>query len=470
MATLRDGPSGPLSPASAMPPGIVQVANLTLLGLLAPSNRITDGALAYVQSLKRCFQLDRYSADAPIAGQRVAATGGGSWRSTNAFSSKAGPWTSRTDWHIDAVTGSVEGDGSASSPLSSWVELKTRLDNQQLLPGTTISIHSDLAEIIDASQFIPDQTGLVITGDPGATTVLSATVLSYTGESFVAPGEAPILRSAAVADWTPYEGYRVRFTSGAASGAYTSIAVANPAGAGLDRARIPAPSLCAYPTASYPAPGVGSSFVLERLSAILGYSPPKVVIGIPTILRGFALPETLPPYGILIDGTIAMFGCTSGDIDIRGARADIQGCRFSSPAGLGAQIDSQGAYINSSTIHWSNCLSRYAFTNHNVWQEGLYIAGGSWTLHHSGCFDNAFGDGLTINSPGAFGFLSGRLYGSGNSDYGINVPFSGSCVAFDTLPVITGAINDAAVAGTASTWAALPPGGLIVNLAGIVKP
>jgi hypothetical protein len=461
---LRRGPSGQFALA----------ATPSLAGLAALGAQQSDpGQLVWVESLGRPFLAQDGLVGAAVPGQVVHSLDGQrTWRSMSGASPLASPWRTRTDWHVDAVLGSVEGDGSAAHPVSSWLELATRLDGQQLLPGTTITLHSDLAEVVDASRLIPDPTGLVISGDAGATTVLAGTVLSYTGESLVAPGEAPILRSAAVADWTPLEGYRIRFTTGAAAGAYTTVAVANPAGAGLDRARIPAPCLCAYPTPTYPVPGAGSAFVVERLPAILGYMPPTVNAGTPTILTGVAFPEALPPDVNVVDGqSYALFGCTGGDTVFRGNRTDVQGCRFGSPAGFVVQFDANMPVVFSSTIHWGLASAGFALTDHVVWQEGLYVSGGVWSLHHTGCFDNGFGDGLALFAPGSFVFLYGVLYGSGNSDYGVDVLYGGSCVSYTNLPIIAGAINDAAIAGVGMAWAGFPPGGVVgANLSGIVNP
>ena len=233
------------------------VPNLASLAALSVASATSEAV--WVDSLRRVFVADPTVAPA-IAGQVVPASdGSGVWRSQSGFSPYAGAWTSQTVWHIDTA-GSVEGDGSAGNPISSWAELMSRLNGQQLPPGVTINLHSNLNEYIDARRLIPDPTsGIVITGQPAAVSLVpGATVATYTGESTVAPGEAPKLTSAAIADWTPWLGFRIRFTSGPAAGAYSSVAAVNPGGAGLNVARIPAPIIADYANPSFPVPLAGN--------------------------------------------------------------------------------------------------------------------------------------------------------------------------------------------------------------------
>ena len=331
-----------------------------------------------------------------------------------------------------------------------------------------IYIHSDLPEVLDASTFIPDPTtGVEISGEPGATTVLTGTVATYTAESFVAPGEAPLLTSAAVADWTTLEGYRIRFTSGPADGAYSSVAAANPNGAGVNVARIPAPCLCAYPTPTYPVPAAGNGFVLEQLVEVLGYVPPVSNAG-ENILRGVAFPE-LVETRIQSANEVILWGCTSGDIEVDSLRINLQGCRLCSAGGFACALNGQWANIASTTIHWSLVACVVMFCDHCVWQEGFYFDSGRATMHHSGGFDTPGGDAMTLFN-GAHVDLFGVWYGNGNTDYGIAL-LQGLCGATYLAaqpPIANGALGDAFVAGAAFAWGALPIVG--ANLSGIVTP
>ena len=451
-----------------MPPGVIQVPNLATLELLAPSTRVTDGCLAYVQTLKRCFELDRSSADAPIAGQRVSATGGGVWRSTSYYSPEAGPWTARTDWHIDATSGSVEGDGSASSPLSSWLELMTRLNDQQMRGLTTISLHTPLGEVIDASRFSLHSSGLLIAGDAGATTVVGGNVTTYTNESLVGSGSAPDLTSAAVADWTAYEGLRIRFTSGPAAGCWSNIAKANPNGTGVQHARLPAPVMASLTNPTFPVPLADNAWVVETLPQVAGYIAPRGIVTQPATLQGVSLADVVSPtrHWIMAGPRTVLWGCTLGDVTITGERIDIHGCRIGSSAY--PEINGQSVFYYGCTFRKIILKTMYSNSDHNVYQGGVTVNAGNNIFHHAGAFDTVGLSGVMIGGPGTWVYFFGTFYGQGNARYGVELPAGGCGANYSSKPIVTGTLGNARIAGVNYAWADIPV--VATNLSGIVTP
>ena len=149
MPKRRLSPAGPFQIDS-----VVDLAALAAIG----GPRPTNGDLIWVSKLPRPFLFDATPGPG-VPGQVVPTTDGlGVYRSVNGFSNGASFWTSRTDWHIDAGAGTIEGDGSAAEPLSSWSELVTRIAGQQLGPGTKVTIHGPLSEVVDYSHLIQDPT------------------------------------------------------------------------------------------------------------------------------------------------------------------------------------------------------------------------------------------------------------------------------------------------------------------------
>jgi len=446
-----------------MPPGVIQVSNLTLLALLGPSTRVTDGVLAYVQSLKRCFVLDRSGTDAPIAGQVVAASGGGRWRSTSLYSGTAGPWK-RVDWHINPTTGSVEGTGSAVSPLSSWRELIARIGGQSLSVGTTISLYGNLPEVIDASTLVPAGSGVVITGQPGATTLLDTTVTAYTGESLLGSGQTPLLTAVGVADWTTHVGRRVRFIDGPAAGYFSHIIVANPSGLGLATARLYQPTSPAYPgPPAYATPAGGNRFVAEALPTAFGYIPPPQNL---VILSSIALPFlALTP---VTGGRIVLQGSSLDNAALDASELSLQACRLGS-ATTAAQLNATALELRGFdgwapviTASYSE-LDRVVFENGGTFHSGVHV------LHRVSAWDNAAGSGIDLDIAGTTLHCRGVVYGSNNVTTGIRLANPGNLLCYDptALPIITGGLGDFWIAGALHTWLTDTPL-MALNLSGVL--
>lgn len=456
---LRRGPSGPFDL-----PSTPDLASLAHLGEL----QVDAGQIVWVETLERPFVAAAGIA-VPFPGQVVPALDGSlSWRSLSGFSPRSGPWASRTDWHIDAVAGSVEGTGSASSPLSSWAELKARLDNQQLRPGTKVTLHTSLAEVLDFSLFIQDSAGpLEITGDPGATVLAADTVNTYTAETVVAPGESPILIGNTIADWTPYVARRIRFVNGPPAGGYSASARVNPGGAGLNRTRLCRPIVPAYPAGTYVTPAAGNVFVVEALPSVLGLAANASQPANPVILRGIAFPEARTPVNAT---NLAFWGCTGGNLQNYVVGLNVQGCRMGNPSDV---VTGWGLYTNEAQIRCCVLFGLRSYGSRSdmrniVGQGGAMLYGGITDIYNSGFFDSTT-DGVSIIRAGAFAYGSTAVYGYGNASYGIQVYRGLSGMTYAAKPVITGTTANCRITGTNYTWAALPAA-LNTLGAGIVTP
>lgn len=434
---------------------IIQVSNLADLATLAPSEEVIDGCFVYVQLLRRHFVLDRSSSDAPLSGQRVSATGGGMWRSTRIFSHDSDPWSSRDDWHIDALNGSPENDGSSAYPLDSWRELVTRIGGHPLPPNSVISLHSSINEVVDASTFIPDPTtGLVITGEPGASVDVAAVVGTWAGMSLVGSGEFPILTSPGVPDWTAYQGKRIRFTTGAKPDAITQVSKSNPAGMGVGYARVAPPVRMEWPGFANATPSAGNEFVVETLPAILGYTAPRTVGNhtAPVLLRGVSLPMVSHPSRLELAGdTIILYGCTAGDIDIFAIRTIIVGCRLGVSVGAVQRV--HYAWNKGNTYYKCSMQCGFSELYNSVVEGKLSYSAGAHFIGDVGVFDSTSSP-IALHD-GAACLQNSAVVGNSNVGYGIQF-VSGSRWGYATKPIITASLGDFYLGGTGRSWSAAP--------------
>ena len=203
----------------------------------------------------------------------VVVGGPGAWQQLSSLlpQAYAANWAV-PDWYIDGVIGLDTNNGTtALTPLRTGVELLRRLGPYALW-GQSVTVHVLANGMVD---------GLILRGALpvagthldiiGATTLLySDTVLTYTNLSHAVPSTTQVV-AALLADWTPYAGRRIRFTT---TDAAVWIGLVNPGGAGLQiaqttrAARIdPANINSIYNTAAVnPAPG--DPLVVESLPAV----------------------------------------------------------------------------------------------------------------------------------------------------------------------------------------------------------
>ena len=180
-------------------------------------------------------------------------------------------WTV-TDWYIDGVVGLDSNDGvTALTPLQTGAELLRRLGPYAIWPQS-VTVHVLANGMVDALVLrgLMQVAGehLAIIGTP--TQLATDTVATYTGQNHAA-ATAPQL-TGGIADWTPYQWRRCRITSGVRQGTLWWIAAPNPAGAGLNVARIVRPSNIdvASVTDDYVniVPVPGDAFAIEALPSL----------------------------------------------------------------------------------------------------------------------------------------------------------------------------------------------------------
>jgi hypothetical protein len=201
-------------------------------------DRLPDGALVFVQSVKAYFQLDKASTDTADGISIIAAFGGGRWYRKSAEFAGSSPWLSQDIWYIDADNGSDENNGStAATALASHAELERRLGHDPLVTSfITINILSDLDEILHLRARLAGSTGSILyQGTPVATN--ASDTLGATNVPFAVNAEGQI-EGTTIVDFTPYIGKQVRFTSGAQSGWATWITAIATTAVGNEIARV----------------------------------------------------------------------------------------------------------------------------------------------------------------------------------------------------------------------------------------
>ena len=479
MTHIRGAHAGPIYDLAL---SVFPCANLNqLTDLRAPD--VEAGSLAWVQSLRAAFVLDRSGTESPVDGQLVAAGDGvGLWRRMRPFWRETPPWRDRTEWYIDATNGSVEGDGSAGSPISSWSEFQQRLAGG-IVGRTTVHILTDLDEVLDCETLTetgrwddPESTFLYVTGEQGAQAVLTTEITAWTDPNAVA-NEWALLEAAGVADWSGYVGSRIAVLDGPAAGSVCYVGTADPAGAGLDVARVSQPAQLAWPYIFTPA--VGNTIAIQTLPQVRGFlQAPLLAEGSGTVFTGLHVDAGFFPVTALARGTsLFMDRCIIADGRLTAADyVYATGCRFGGTAFPyfvlgGSLVDTIGCLYFG-----DECMvdTRFAHAQACLWQGGLKLwSGSNATLQSCGIFDGA-GNAVSFqdfygDTRAVLSLAGDAILGKGNAGYGVDVPLSGTVVNYAALPIVTGATGDARITGVPFAWGALPPA---VNAlgSGIVTP
>lgn len=175
-----------------------------------------------------------------------------------------------TDWYIDGVTGLDTNNGtSVTTPLKTGAELLRRLGSYAIWDHS-VTIHVGVNGMTDPlvvrGNFTIPGGHVDVFGTP---TVLATDIVSaYTPYDHTTP-KGTHLTGTAIADFSPYQWKRVRVTAGVQVGATAWIACANPAGTGLNVARITIPARILSTGYSYTAIfTINDTFVIESLPEI----------------------------------------------------------------------------------------------------------------------------------------------------------------------------------------------------------
>lgn len=455
----RVAASGPFGPQP-------HVVFPTLSGLSAAATPpYPAGALAWVESLRRMFLLDRSATDAPIAGQLVAAPGGGLWRALQPWLPSTNPWKDRTEWHVNPATGSLEGEGSAADPISTFAELQARLEGRTITEAMTVYIEGNLAEICDlrSLRMSAQPAAIIATGELATTIHHTDVVATYTAESNAA-NEQCLLTAVGIADWTPYKGYRIRFLDGPAQDDVSWIATEDPAGAGVDVARITRPNHITGGDYFLDNPAPGNTFVLESLPTVQAiWLPEQVPAASDSVVPAARSLEIAGIDWLPIVGRGFVLGCKASANVFPTKYGEV---RYCGTCFEGYVSDGQSGYrVYRATLHRAPLLLSGA--GNVVFEEALvqgsYISCGAQDLliKGLGIFDStthgmwAVGRCTSCYIQGGGG-VAGGLRGTGNAEYGINVEEAGSLWSYAIKPVITGTSGDTRFAGTARLYAAVP--------------
>jgi len=180
-------------------------------------DRLPDGAIVYVQSVKAYFQLDKASTETADGISVVAAFGGGRWYRKPSDFAGISPWLQQTTWYVDAVDGDDENTGLTSGvPIKTFAELRRRFGDDPLIDQTYhVFMLSDVPEVYEMSARFSGDLGAIWLHGGGKTPLATDTISAWT--SF-APGDEPAITGTAIADFSPYKGARCRLTSGASVG------------------------------------------------------------------------------------------------------------------------------------------------------------------------------------------------------------------------------------------------------------
>lgn len=386
MPQVRNSPSGEL----VFIPGNTIVADLASLAALPDSGDVSD--LVWVDSLLCYWHRNRFSLLASDGITVLPAIGGGNWE--RIVSTTAPDWCSQASWGVDPVLGDDENVGTPASPLATFAELDRRLSVGAIQQSTEVALPAG-AVLPDSkvSVQLPVATaGVTFTIRGTPTTVIDGTIASYVDRNH-ATGVGTQITSAAVPDWTAFEGMRIRITSGAATGAIAWIGKANPAGVGVATARTSrfATYVEATGVATAVAVPVGSDFVIESL--------PEV-----TSLHVYAQPKegstTSAPFRIynIKTANILLYG----DSSLAGPNVD--GCCFGAVGGIAnSKLESLGT--PNSSISVSRCCNT----------AGLLISGptvASFHLAKSGINTRTYGGFFRFSSLTSTGAATGLMPGS----------------------------------------------------------
>lgn len=220
------GPTGPIGDTGPVGP-MLSVVNITALEALDTTDFV-DGSIAYVQSLKQNFQLDRQSTLSTdhIIIADVDGVGGGKWVRRRDYVEE---WSRQSTWYVDPAGGDDENNGSTSgTALNTVAEFLRRVVIMKR--SMTVNLLNNLpsTDVVGSPKLETDR--VVSTNFPilyyngSRTTLVSSTITSATqaDPTSGANGSAASITDASVT-WSSYIGKMIVLTSGANSGAIAII-------------------------------------------------------------------------------------------------------------------------------------------------------------------------------------------------------------------------------------------------------
>ncbi len=436
--------------------GLEGVASPNLLNTgveaTTPNQTLRSALIAGVPTL---WVLDRNSAETPDGVTVVAASlGGGNWHRQE-LGADTSRWGAQTGWEIDAVAGDDLASGAPGDPLATFAEFRRRVSAARITVAMVVSISNTLGDPLDGAFHFSAGGSLHIQGT-APTTQATDTIATWTAASTGA-NEYHLITATGIADWTPYEGMRVRLTDGADSGAVFWIAKANPNALGLNVARVSKPikGYDAAGTLVVPTPGTGivietltevpSQCSLRSLTSDTWFSESILVTDI-HIVGGFA---ELNSDSIQLGGCRLFYPFIQTDIELQ-----LLGCVL---AGNGCAIRGGEVQLKACLVLGTGTIYCPSVITESLWQGCmLKLLGYCRDMHgFVGVFDSP-NDGVNLLGPNASCHVEDDLIGKGNTDYGVRVTNGQGVLSYATKPIITGAINDTLIGPTPRAWATVP--------------
>ncbi len=448
---------------------------ISLAGLAAiPISSLTNGALAFVQTLLAYFELDKITGQTPD-GITIVADGSARWiRLPDVHPA----WGQVAAWEISPATGNDENSGAPGFPLKTYAELRRRWGIGTTLNPSggiiTVTLLDDLPQTDPISlcylQLGPANGGVVLTIQGNTPTVTrSGTLTSVTALDRTNNIPWSITDTGIAGTWTTDLTKRVKLTSGASSGDYAWVAK----DLGTKHARMTpfaAPvGIGGIPTLGTPLSG-NTYNVQQLVKCYLDEIGPFG--GSQAAVEPFCYFVDLDFQGgggtnvFVHSSVVTVFsGCR---IDLTISAASYETIQFANCAlteGVFCQNGSNveftaGGIINTAsigaiTLIQSGCICDGDFMLQGALGTGI---GGAFLIGTMGVYDNiiipnfnTFGSGIILGED-VYGpttallrtILYGdhALYGSGNAGFGVDVGPSGKFTYTTNIPTLTGSTGD----------------------------
>lgn len=484
-ATGETGPTGP---------GFVSFPDAATLAAFASAPEL-EGTLAFVETFKSYYSLDKLSTTVPNGVTVVSATGGGNWLRTE-YGSPV--WLVVQDWFIDAVTGNDENNGQAQvsgpgfvGPLRTHAELERRWGeagsllnppfsvSQPTLRVCTVNILTSLpaTDPINVEVQLMPNTVLLYTGGLGRATLYSGSLTAVTALNAPANQMWQVTDAAIGGGWTTNLGRRCRITqAGPRQNAIFWIG----RDLGAQQARISNPgrpgwlvggSFSSFQYNSV-TPVVGDTFVIESLPSISpGFISPRqnanssfgegiLLFGELDFRSNATIAYTNQVYTVVNFFASSFFGLT-----INGVPSVVMNCRTQFEGTISSASGSS-SFMGGMNNGIFTVLSQGVFFVEMPLFQGGYLCGTGFNIASIAVFDvpanpgsNTAGHGILVGKFASNVSLSGggqivstpfgvdaanvSIIGSGNAGCGLYVGANSNASFINGATLrVTGALGD----------------------------
>lgn len=370
----------------------------------------------------------------------------------------------QADWYVDSVNGDDLNTGKTSAAALKTLEelLVKRFGAYPKFSINTV-IHlsgnfSDQDFILRGS--VDDGVNVALVGE--VTIVRSGAITAKT--DYVAGTTVAEVTDTGVTDWISDVGDRVKLTSGANSGAMNWVA--KDLGGNAARTNtwftLNAIASSSFTTLSSNTinAAISDTYQIEQLTNLRGLDVhldrPGTSVNESVVFEARDLNIGASFFGALLSlgNNSALSGCKiSGIIHI--ANTMMVGCYFSAGAVLSGSFGSQ--VIASVVTSFIISASRFLIGTRSLFQgTGINSSYGVTIqiLSDLAVYDAAV-PGVSVGTNCVIEKTSGTLFGSGNTNVGVETKATGVFV-YNAKPTLSGTSGDTRLAGAITTWAALP--------------